>query len=292
MFARASVAALTCCLLATSPCFGWWETGHRAVARVAAAHLTPAARVRVSRILGVADTAEAVSEAMAQASTWADDVKKDTHTEEWHYIDLALQDSRGDISKRCPGGNCVTVKIHAFATQLSNQKADARWSEADALRFLVHFVGDIHQPLHAVSDADLGGNCETLDPPVGKAKNIHAVWDGQIVNEMNTGDTEIATGLESYLKELGTARQSEWSGGSADDWAWESHELARTLIYGKLHIPLEPVIFPHSCKEAPTEIVNFKAQVDGIYMDSMKPVVRDQLSKAGLRLARLLNETL
>ena len=292
MVYRAAAVALTCCVFATSPCFGWWETGHRVVARVAAAHLTPAARVRVSRILGVPDTPQALTEALAKASTWADETKTATNTGEWHYIDLALQDTRADIPKRCPGGNCAPARIRSFSSQLAAQKSDGRWSEADALRFVVHLVGDIHQPLHAASDADLGGNCELLNPPVGEAKNVHALWDGQIVNEMNGSDVTISTGLESYLKELGLARQNEWSGGTPDDWAWDSHELARQNIYGKLHIPLEPVVFPHGCKEAPTEITDFKAQVDALYIDSMKPVVRDQLAKAGLRLARVLNEAL
>lgn len=262
------------------------------MARLAVQHLTPAARVRVSRILGVADNPAAIADALAQASTWADETKVETHTSEWHYIDLALQDSKDDIDRRCPDGNCVTAKISSFAKQLASQKADGRWSEADALRYVVHFVGDLHQPLHAASDADLGGNCELLDPKIGDAKNIHSLWDGEIPRALDAGDFELAANLEGYLKALGPAKQSEWSGGTPNDWAWESHELSKTEIYGKLHIPLEPVIFPHGCKEAPAEILNFKAQVDTLYIDSMKPVVRDQLAKAGLRLARILNEAL
>ena len=287
---RPGLAVFASCFLAASPLFGWWETGHRVVARVAAAHLTPAARVRIARILSVPDTPEAVTEALAQASTWADDTKNENHTGEWHYIDLALQDTRADFSARCEAGNCITAKIESFSRQLTAQKSDGRWSEADALRFVIHFVGDVHQPLHAISDADLGGNCESLDPPIGDAKNIHALWDGTIVAAFNGSDLTIAAGLESYLKELGPARQSEWSTGTAEDWAWESHELAQQNIYSKLHIPVEPVLFPHGCKEAPTEILNFKPQIDTLYVDSMKPIVRDQLAKASLRLARILNE--
>lgn len=292
MLLRAATAALTCCVLATSPLLGWWETGHRIVARIAAAHLTPAARVRVSRILAVPDTVEAVTEALAQASTWADETKTETKTSEWHYIDLALQDSRADFTLRCPGGNCVTARIRSFSSQLAAQKSDGRWSEADALRFIVHFVGDVHQPLHAVSDADLGGNCETLTPPVGEAKNVHALWDGEIVKALNGSDVTITANLESYIKELGSTKQNEWSSGTPDDWAWDSHQLASQNIYGKLHIPLEPVVFPKSCKEAPPEITDFKPKVDSLYINAMKPIVRDQLTKAGLRLARVLNEAL
>lgn len=292
MLFRAATIALTCCILATSPIYGWWETGHQAVARLAAAHLTPAARVRLSRILGVPDTPDAVTNALAVASTWADEHKTETNTGEWHYIDLALQDTRADIPARCPGGNCVTAKIISFSSQLASQKPDPKWSEMDALRFLVHFVGDIHQPLHAVSDADLGGNCEPVRPPVNEAKNLHAVWDGAIVRAMNGSDVMIAAGLESYVKQLGARGQSAWSSGTAEDWAWESHELARKNVYAKLHIPVEPVMFPKACTDAPAEIQSFRPKIDGLYINSMKPVVRDQLAKAGLRLARILNEAL
>ncbi len=283
---------LTGCLLCPFPAYSWWENGHRTVARIAAANLTPAARVRLAHILKVSDTPEAIADALATVSTWADEVKNETHTGEWHYIDLTLQDSKSDILSRCADNNCVSSRIRLFTTQLSGQKAEGNWSELDALRFLVHFVGDIHQPLHAVSDADLGGNCELLAPPVGNAKNLHALWDGEIVNAMNANDHDLAENLQKYFSALDEARQREFSSGDVDDWVWESHKLAQENIYGKLHIPVEPVRFPHNCGEAPPEITNFHAPIDTLYIDTMKPVVRDQLLKAGLRLARTLNESL
>jgi hypothetical protein len=233
-----------------------------------------------------------VADALAQASTWADETKAETQTGNWHFIDLALQDTRADLPKRCEQDDCITARIHSFTAQLAAQKQEGRWSETDALRFVVHLVGDIHQPLHAVSDADLGGNCELLDPPIGDAKNIHALWDGEIVNSLDESDKKLAAHLASYAGKLDGEKRAAWSGGTVEDWAWESHNLARDLVYTKLHIPIEPVIFPHGCAAAPPEITSFKPQVDTLYIDSMKPVVRDQLTKAGLRLAGLLNEAL
>src|SRR5262249_52635098 len=159
------------------PAFAWWETGHQAIARIAAANLTPAARTRVSRILGVEDTPEAVANALAQASTWADETKAETKTGNWHFIDLAIQDQKSDIPLRCKNNDCAPARIRMFAAQLaSTQPVTSKWSELDALRYVVHLVGDIHQPLHTISDADLGGNCEQVNPPVGQAKNLHAIW--------------------------------------------------------------------------------------------------------------------
>lgn len=290
---------LSCWLCWTMPAYGWWETGHQVVARIAAAHLTPAARIRLARILDVSDTPDAVSSALAKASTWADETKNQTGTGAWHYIDLTLQDSEADIGKRCPQNNCAPARIRLFAAQLSSRStasaastSESRWSELDALRFLVHFVGDIEQPLHAISDADEGGNCEQLEPPLGKAKNLHALWDGEIVNEINADDQALAADLERELDALSAQQQHEMAAGNPDSWAWESHEIAKKDIYYKLHIPVEAPVFPKTCGEAPSEITEFHPRIDALYIDNMKSVVRLQLERGGLRLAKILNESL
>lgn len=286
---------LTLCIACPFPAYPWWETGHQVAARIAAAHLTPAARTRIARILDVPDTAEAVADALARASTWADETKNETKTGAWHYIDLALQDHKSDIPERCKDDNCAPARVRLFAEQLAGHPAhpgNTRWSQLDALRYLVHLVGDIHQPLHAISDADLGGNCELLDPAVGKAKNLHALWDGEIVNEISTSDKALTEELNAAIDELGPHRERVLAEGKEDDWVWESHELALRDIYRRLHIPVEPVEFPASCAQAPAEITSLKLDVPAFYMSEMKPVVREQLMKAGLRLARLLNESL
>lgn len=284
---------LTFCL-AASPAYPWWEFGHQVVARIAVTQLTPAARTRLAHILGVSDTPQALSDALAQASTWADETKAETKTGEWHYIDLTLQDTRSDISKRCPNDNCAPARIAIFAARLaSNDNYSAQWSELDALRYLIHFVGDIHQPLHAISDADLGGNCERLDPPIDNARNLHALWDGGIINEMNPNDRSLAADLEAHeIAAMSFSEQAEILRGNQDDWVWESHLLAERVVYRRLHIPTEPPIFPESCRQAPPEIVDFHPVIDSLYINDMKPVIRMQLAKAGLRLAKLLNQSL
>lgn len=283
--------ALTCCLLVPLPLSAWWETGHRTVARIAAAYLTPATRARVALILDVPNTPDAVADALANASTWADENRVQTRTGAWHYIDIPLQDTRFDMPSRCKDDNCAPARIRLFAAQLASKSPDYRWSNLDALRYVVHFVGDIHQPLHAISDADHGGNCERLDPLIGKARNLHALWDGELVNALDLGDKALATELEKRIQDLGPDRQAELAEGTLDDWVWESHELAIADVYQKLQIPTEPVEFPASCNDAPLAISELRLRIGTGYIGSMKPVVRDQLMKAGLRLARLLNET-
>jgi hypothetical protein len=287
---RSVTIAICCCFLAGYPAYPWWETGHRTVARIAAAHLSPVARTRVAQILGVPDEPEAVANALAAASTWADETKNQTNTGAWHYVNLTVEDRKSDISERCPEDNCAPVRLHLFAAQLSS--GDRRDSELDALRYVVHLVGDIHQPLHAISDADLGGNCELLNPPFDTAKNLHALWDGAIVNELNPDAKSLSADLEREIEGFSSSHRRRLSRGDEDDWVWESHEIARRVIYERLHVPIQPIEFPHSCSEAPPSITGFKLHIDSDYVNSMKPIVRMQLIKAGLRLAQVLNQSL
>jgi hypothetical protein len=292
---RLTALLLVACLAFPFPAYPWWETGHQTVARIAAAHLTPAARTRIARILEVEDTPEAVADALAKASTWADETKSETKTGSWHFIDLAIQDHKSDIPERCQHDDCAPARVRLFAEQLAGHPRDpanTRWSQLDALRYVVHLVGDIHQPLHDVSDADLGGNCEVLDPPVGKAKNLHALWDGEIINEMSASDRALSSELEAEIKEFSPRRDRQFSEGKEDDWVWESHEIAVHQVYRRLHIHVQPLEFPSSCADAPAAITELKLEISPVYIAEMKPIVREQLVKAGLRLARLLNESL
>jgi hypothetical protein len=91
---------------------------------------------------------------------------------------------------------------------------------------------------------------------------------------------------------LDAAEQAQMVEGDENDWTWESHELAMHDVYYKLRIAVEPPVFPANCSEAPAAITELKLQVDARYVDSMKPVVREQLIKGGLRLAKMLNEAL
>ncbi len=117
---------VSCWILTPIPAYSWWETGHETIARIAAAHLTPAARTRIARILDVSDTPEAIADALAKASIWADQTKKETKTGEWHYIDLALQDHKSDIAARCQDDNCAPARIRLFAAQLASRTSERK----------------------------------------------------------------------------------------------------------------------------------------------------------------------
>ena len=110
----------------------------------------------------------------------------------------------------------MTVRLRQFSAQLSAKAtaADAQWSDLDALRFVVHFVGDVHQPLHDPSDADLGGNCELLTQPVDQATNVHFIWDGPLVDRNGTDDKAITAELETQIAAMSGVEQKLVSEGA------------------------------------------------------------------------------
>jgi hypothetical protein len=279
-------------LLLPAPATGWWDEGHEVVARVAAGRLTPAAQLRISELLEVGNTQQAVADAMAKAAIWADQVKTDTGTENWHFLNLTWQDNRTNITDRCANDDCVSARVRLFAAQLkaNDPDADTRFSDDDALRFLVHFVGDLHQPLHAASDADQGGNCEVMETGTDGAANVRALWDGPLVSGMGVDDSELAAELNAEITKMTDGERADFSSGEPDDWAWEAHRLAIVNVYKRLAIPKEDTAFPATCAEAPEEIQQVNVEIDDQYLEDMRPIVRDQLKKAGLRLAKMLNE--
>ncbi len=290
---RARLLPLVAVLLScAAPSPGWWEAGHRAIARLAAERLTPQARARVAALLGVPDNPASVADALAVASTWADEIKGQTRTGAWHYIDLTLQDKKSGFATRCKNDDCVTARIRLFREQLAGQRKDPKWTDQEALKFVVHFVGDLEQPLHTISDADQGGNCEVLNPPVDTARNLHALWDGGMLKEVTDDDRALAAQLDTYADSLSKGQRKRWAKGEEVKWTWESHELAGKVIYRRLNIPVEAEVFPANCKAAPAEIQSIKLVVDKAYVAEMQPVIREQLVKGGIRLAAVLNKSL
>ena len=158
----------------------WGNQGHEIVAIIAADNLSAAAREQVAKILGASEETASVEQAMAAASVRPDTEfrEEDRATAPWHYIDICLQDGRSDVPARCPAGVCVTAQIDEYARRLKEGNYD-QWGAGGDLAFLIHFVGDIHQPLHAATDADEGGNCIAVESH--PARNLHAFWDTAVI---------------------------------------------------------------------------------------------------------------
>ncbi len=251
------------CLCSSRPAFAWGPQGHRVIAVIAQQNLTPQAREKVNALLGPYNS-------LAAISSWADDTRPDyAETAPWHYIDIPLEADSIDMAAECPQSNCVIGQIEKFEAVLKDSKA----SEADrrvALEFLVHFVGDLHQPLHAEDNHDKGGNLVQVvffDQP----SNLHSVWDSGILNHVEPYGNKLA---EELGRRITPAEREQWAKGTVEDWALESHRLAREVAYKNLPAGTPPLALGQA------------------YVDATAPAVQTQLEKAGIRLATILNQAL
>jgi len=291
---RALVSIL---LLIPGQAWCWGDEGHQIVARIAAAHMTERARQAVAQLLNhdPAFAADSVAEAMARAAIWPDHVPGGKGaTAPWHYIDIGLFESPtpAHIAARCPGGNCIVHKMNQYIENLKQHRADGQWTEAKELAFLLHFAGDIHQPLHCVSDADAGGNCVNV-AGFEPMKNLHAVWDITLVRNLMTQDgPNIIAGMESRFR----GKMRRWQNyGTIDDIAADSFGVAKKQVYGKARprLPVIPTFIevqPRDCAtQAPASLRAVIVNGPRSYGPDSLKVVRQQLYKGGVRLAAMLN---
>ncbi len=293
----------------------WGCEGHQVIALLAEKHLTPHALATAKQILASSPIDPSLSryckpvetDPLADASTWPDDVRSQRpDTPPWHYIDIPLGTKDRNLAKYCdPKEGCVTSAIADDLAVLRSKNADPQ-KRADALRFLIHFVGDLHQPLHAATDNDQGGNCVPVtffgDAPQLRnpqfesyAPNLHGVWDTNILERATTGKSgeEVAAELDVAFRR----KIARWQKGPAniDAWVWESYQLAVKTAYGKLpaRVPVETPQLVRSCADddhVSTRRLKLDERLSDAYQSASVPAVRERLAQAGARLAFLLNQ--
>jgi hypothetical protein len=268
LYARAGIALFALLLPRVAPWgFAWGPEGHHVTVILAEKYLTPDTAAPVKELLG--------SESLLDASVWADNYRHDhPETAPWHYIDIPLQETTIDLRRDCPNGDCVLAKTEAFLTVLKDPQAD-RTAKAEALKFVIHFVGDLHQPLHDEDDNDKGGNTRLVQlgshvPPPGLNDNLHWLWDTGLIERINSNDQALA---EIIRREISDADLAAWGKGGVEDWILEAHRLAQTVAYQGLGSAHPAVITPE-----------YERQAD--------QVIETQLARAGVRLAFLLNMAL
>ena len=316
-FLRAGIFA---CLLVfavvshPAPARAWGCEGHQVVALLAEKYLTPHALAMSKKILaeGPIDPSlsryckEGGTDPLADASTWPDDIRAlRPETAPWHYVDIPLGTTRRDVEKFCdPKESCVTRAITDQLAILRSSEADPQ-KRADALRFLIHFVGDLHQPLHAVTNNDQGGNCipvaffdvvpQLRNPQTESyAPNLHGVWDTNILAKATEGKT--VDQVTSEFDRSFRGKMARWQKGPANvnAWAWESYQLAAKMAYGKLPVRIsvegpEPVTSCVDDNHVSARILRLNERLADPYLRMAVPVVRERLAQAGARLAMLLN---
>ena len=265
---RRLVAALLLSTLA-SPAFAWGAMGHRLVADLAADELTPAARRAIDGLL-----AGEKDPTLSGIASWADDVRANDpvlgrKSAPWHYVGIHSRDCAYDPPVDCPDGNCVAGAIDAQAAILADRRQPIE-ARRRALKFVVHFIGDAHQPLHANNREDKGGNVVQLRIPAPsgeKGSNLHTLWDSGLIQHAGLDEA----GYHARLRALPLAVDVAADALPPRSAAW---------VEASCRISMREGLYPSS------------PRIDETYYARWMPLVDEQLRRAGTHLAQVLNAAL
>lgn len=260
--------------------FSWGPTGHRVVGEVAERYMDDSVLIKVFKILG--------GQTLSQVSNWSDEIKSEPETYQytfnWHYTDWKDGDHTHDETHS--SGKLLT-SIRDQISVLKDQNA-SNDKKIFAVKFIVHLIGDLHQPLHVGNGLDQGGNkCRVLFHK--KEFNLHALWDEGMIDFTNLSYSELAT----YVR-LGRTREQimDWKKGDVLDWAMESKILRGSLYPADVTLSTNPMSVKEYCR---SDIVITQENMPKLayeYSYKFIPVVEQRLFQAGLRLAMVLNDAL
>jgi hypothetical protein len=244
----------------------WGDEGHEVVALIADHYLLPEVRAQVGLLLATDESGLTGDRGIAAESTWADRYREHHRdTEDWHYVDNEIDNAR-------PAHGQLVAKIDQFRAEL----ADPATSPAErllALQFLLHLVGDLHQPLHAADNHDHGGNELRVIAPGKRRGNLHHYWDNVFVRNLGENPQAIA---QQLIAGITPEERTDAARGTPLSWAMESFVIARVEAYGQL-----PPAGPDGVH-----------LLDEHYVREATQTVRHQLQRGGLRLAQVLNDAL
>jgi hypothetical protein len=236
--------------------YDWGQTGHRTIGEIADNYLSIKARKQIEKILK--------GKSLALVSSFGDEIKSDSKYRKfgpWHYVNLPKGETKYSEENANPNGDLL-MAIKKCLEVLKEQNS-SRENKEFYLKMLVHFIGDLHQPLHSGRGEDRGGN-DIQVRWFGEGSNLHRVWDSEMIDFYNMSYSELA----QNTKDLSQKQQMQITSGSFEDWMYESKAISEKVY-------------------ASTEV---KENLGYRYMYDWFPVVREQLQKGGLRLASVLNE--
>jgi hypothetical protein len=248
-------------LFYTGSASAWGRGGHRAICVTAWSDFSEDTRAQVRSLLDLQG-----ADQFAEACFWADDVRlKRPKTGPWHYVNIPKDARSIELERDCRApASCLIEQIERQAVRLSS--GAPKWERAEALKYLAHFVGDLHQPLHVGFAEDRGGNEISLRF-LGRKTNMHALWDWGLLETPAPPADVTYPHLKAALHKL---QRSRWSKGSVHDWAQETLWVMRAPATGYVGNP-------------------GGLDFGDVYVSQNQPVARAQIEKAGLRLAALLN---
>jgi hypothetical protein len=293
----------------------WGCEGHQVVAFIAERQMNPTALENANALLTqfpitIHRNCQTVGTTpMSDAATWADDVRfVRPETAGWHFIDVPFASAGGDPEPFC-NDNCVMFALRNQIAVLKDPSSDPE-KQAEALRFIIHFAGDIHQPLHAVTNADRGGNCVPIflggrKPHLSKGSfspELHGIWDTQLVEAL--GDDSGVDSPEALAQllnsEITPQEKQSWIGTDPDAWARESGKAATTVAYAGLTRQDGTAIsasdianseVDNKCSASvEQQIVAMQIQPNDAYLSSAEEMIEQRLKQAGVRLADILDQ--
>jgi S1/P1 Nuclease len=237
----------------------WGMLGHRIVAQIADSYLNAKARAAIKQIMG--------NESLAMAANWADFIKSDTsyrYLETWHYIDFPKGMSYDQMKQELKTDSAADVytAINRIVNELKNKNLPQEKKLFD-LRLLIHFIGDIHQPLHVGVEGTSGGN-DIKVTWFGTPTNLHRVWDANLIEYQQLSYTEYVTDINHTT----LAQRKKWQGQPLSQWLFESYSLAEQIE---------------------GEVTEQNAKLSYRYNFDHVQTLNEQLLKGGVRLAGLLN---
>ena len=256
-----SRALLAVLALSPTSALAWGQEGHRIVANIAETRLSAAAVARIHTILGDAP--------LASVANRPDQILGERpETAPWHFTNVEITDAAYDAARDCVHDDCVVARLEQFRAVLADPDA-ALAAQREALMFVVHFAGDLHQPLHCADNHDRGGTRTFVTLVATPNQQLHKVWDTLVLRQAlaDTGLAEVAYGRAITRRLLRHGLAGQVQGGTVADWANESHDLGRDDAYA--------------------------FATDGVYtadeVATTRALVERRLVTAGIRLARILN---
>lgn len=264
---------------ASAQAYGFFT--HEAIARIALMNVRPETARMVRAMLRGAppllQTPECKVATPEQAATWPDCVRnlgeRFSYTASWHYQNVDIC-KPFDLKAACKDGNCVSAQIERQVKLIQNRTVPAR-EKAMALVFLIHFVGDLHAPPHGGDRGDRGGNDvkASYGPVTAKWLNLHSIWDSPLAERA-------VTTPPSPFRVYSPEERAALGSGSVEDWSRQSWEASRDAAYG--------LALGDACGPKPARPVTVTPEA----IEKMVPAQRLQIERAGLRLARMLDEAL
>ena len=306
---RSFVLAVITVVVSIGPVRAWGCAGHHIVASIAKQHLSARALEATSELLESQPIdpnlarycKDEAADPFVSAATWADDVKKAEGTGTWHYIDIPRSLTHGDLNPFCEpvgplrDGSRTGCVLSAIRDQLGVLKNGSPIDRARALRYIIHLVADLHQPLHVTDNNDRGGNCVPLHFGANsETTNLHALWDSGILESFLVEHRLTQDAFARQLDSRYGGSFQEWGTRNLDpdQWVWEVHEVGERITYGELRprIPVETTNATVDCTAESAKVRALDIVIGKNYERAAMESIEPLLTQAGYRLAGLLNQ--